>query len=226
MFNFQVQPERLAPRVPRGTELDLFQGKAFASIVAFKFLGAKLLGIPVPFHRDFAEVNLRFYVRRIDDPDRRGVVFIKEIAPRWLVSLVARLVYHENYATARMRHRIRETRGGSQAGLELEYAWRSGRRWNRLWARGVDEPQWPAPGSVEQFLVEHHWGYSAQPDGGCLEYRVDHGPWRVRHAIESNLDCDAAGVYGSTWAACLQAAPHSVLLVEGSPVAVHRGVRL
>jgi len=226
MVNFQVDPKLLAAQVPRGTELDLFDGKAFLSIVAFKFLRATLLGIPVPFHRDFAEVNLRFYVRRTDHPDRRGVVFIREIAPRPLVSLVARWVYHEKYVTAPMRHRVCETPGEAGGQIEVEYAWKLARRWHRLWVRGAGEPREPDPGSVEQFLVEHHWGYSAQPHGGCLEYRVDHPAWRVRSAVEHKLDCDIASVYGSPWAECLGQAPHSVLLAEGSPVAVHRGFRL
>ncbi|HEX8246435.1 MAG TPA: DUF2071 domain-containing protein, partial [Longimicrobium sp.] len=80
MLNWQVDPGILRPYVPRGTELDAWRGKTFVSAVGFLFLGTRVLGVPVPFHRDFEEVNLRFYVRR-QGPEgwRRGVCFIREI---------------------------------------------------------------------------------------------------------------------------------------------------
>src|SRR5918996_5117390 len=107
MLNYEVDPQVLARRVPPGTELDIWQGRALVSVVGFRFLRTRVLGLPIPFHRDFEEVNLRFYVRRqAEDGWRRGVVFIKEIAPRWAIATVARVVYNENYAARPMRHRI------------------------------------------------------------------------------------------------------------------------
>jgi len=226
LFNFEVERELLAPFAPRGTEIDLFNGRAFVSIVAFKFLRAALRGIPIPFHRDFEEVNLRFYVRRAGDADRRGVVFIREIAPRRMVSFVARRVFNENYVTLPMRHEIRETPGAADEAVELVYAWKHAGRWHRLSARGAGDWHVPEPGSVEHFLIEHHWGYSRQPDGGCMEYRVDHPSWSVRPAIEHGLGAEVPAFYGGPWAECLSRLPHSVLLADGSPVAVRRGVRL
>ena len=64
MLNYEIEPAVLAPFVPQGTELDSFDGKTFVSIVAFLFLDTRIGGIPIPFHRNFEEVNLRFYVRR------------------------------------------------------------------------------------------------------------------------------------------------------------------
>ena len=37
---------------------------AYVSLVGFRFLNTRVLGVSIPFHRDFDEVNLRFYVRR------------------------------------------------------------------------------------------------------------------------------------------------------------------
>ncbi len=37
MFNYEVPPELLAPLVPRGTELDSWQGKVYVSLVGFLF---------------------------------------------------------------------------------------------------------------------------------------------------------------------------------------------
>jgi uncharacterized protein YqjF (DUF2071 family) len=83
LLNWRVDPGLLEPLVPRGTTLDRWQGATYVSLVGFLFRDTRVLGVPVPLHRDFEEVNLRFYVRReVDGEVRRGVTFIKEIVPR------------------------------------------------------------------------------------------------------------------------------------------------
>ena len=77
MLNYEVDPAVLAPWVPAGTELDPWEGRYLASVVGFQFLDTRLLGIPVPFHRDFEEVNLRFYVRRTVGGDRRFFLLLR-----------------------------------------------------------------------------------------------------------------------------------------------------
>ena len=62
MLNYTVDPRLLAPLVPLGTEIDFENGDTFLSVVGFLFLDTRLLGLPIPLHRDFEEVNLRFYV--------------------------------------------------------------------------------------------------------------------------------------------------------------------
>ena len=82
MLNYEIDPAALAPFVPAGTELDQWQGKTYVSMVGFMFLNTRVMGISIPFHANFEEVNLRFYVRRqAPDGTRRGVVFIKETRP-------------------------------------------------------------------------------------------------------------------------------------------------
>jgi uncharacterized protein YqjF (DUF2071 family) len=92
MAQYEVAPETLAPWLPNGVELDLYQGKhCYVSLVGFLFDRVRLKGIPIPFHTRFEEINLRFYVVRTE-PDgtrRRGVVFISEIVPRAAISLIA-----------------------------------------------------------------------------------------------------------------------------------------
>jgi uncharacterized protein YqjF (DUF2071 family) len=107
MLNYEVDPAVLARRVPFGTELDTLNGKTFVSIIGFLFLKTRFLEIPVPLHQVFEEVNLRFYVRRrAEEGWRRGVVFVKEIVPRWAIAAVARRCYEENYVAMPMRHQI------------------------------------------------------------------------------------------------------------------------
>ena len=98
MANYAVDRSLLADRVPAGTELDLQDGKCFVSLVGFMFRDTRVLGLPVPFHVNFEEVNLRFYVKRETGGDiRRAVCFVKEIVPRFAIATVARVVYGEPY---------------------------------------------------------------------------------------------------------------------------------
>jgi uncharacterized protein YqjF (DUF2071 family) len=222
MLNYQIRPELLSPRLPRGTELDLWQGKALVSIVGFMFLHTKLKGVPIPFHQDFEEINLRFYVRRkADDGERRGVVFIKELVPRRAIAFIARTIYNENYASVPMQHTIAEKDGEAK----VSYGWRMAGQWNQIEAETLHEMKVPARGSEEEFITEHYWGYACQKDGGCMEYRVDHPQWRVAkvHAV---TDANFVQTYGAEFAESLSAPPTSAFLADGSGVSVFRGVRL
>ncbi len=223
MLNYEIDPAVLAPYVPVGTELDRFDGKTFVSLVGFRFLSTKILGVPIPFHRNFDEVNLRFYVRRrVDGAVRRGVVFIQEIVPRRAIAAVARLAYNENYRCLPMAHRISFEEGA----LHVEYAWRLGSIWNRLTVQAAGAPRAMSDGSAEQFIAEHYWGYSAQPGGGCVEYHVAHPPWRGWDVTHAEFSGDAASLYGAAFADALHKPPDSAFLAEGSPVTVYRGKRI
>jgi uncharacterized protein YqjF (DUF2071 family) len=224
MLNYPGDPAALEKYVPAGTELDQWQGRAYVSMVGFLFLDTRVLGVPVPFHRNFEEVNLRMYVRRRDgDGWRRGVVFIKEIVPRRMIAWVARTLYNENYVAMPMRHRVvlPGLTGGS-----VRYEWYYADRWHALSAEMTGEPAALVPGSEEEFITEHYWGYCRQRDGSTVEYRVEHAPWRVWAAANARLDCDAKALYEPEFAPILAEAPTSAFVAEGSPVGVRRGARL
>jgi uncharacterized protein YqjF (DUF2071 family) len=219
MLNYEVDPTILSARVPWGTELDRWNGRTFVSVVGFRFLRTRVLGIGIPFHRDFEELNLRFYVRRkAEEGWRRGVVFVREVVPRQAVAWLARTLYNENYVACPMRHTV--------APAGVSYAWRSGGRWNRIALEPAAEPVLPAEDSEETFITEHYWGYARQRGGGTVEYRVEHPRWSVARARTTMLDCDVAAFYGPEFASALAGPPSSAFLARGSPVAVHRGVRL
>jgi len=226
MLNYEVDPAILQHRVPAGTTLDSFADKTYVSVVGFMFTKTAVKGIPIPFHRNFEEVNLRFYVKRrpprghVDGrEDRRGVVFVKELVPRFAIAWVARVVYRENYESLPMRHRFGED--GT-----VEYGFHVGQRWGAVSVRPGGDPQPMAPGSLAEFIAEHYWGYAAQRDGSTREYQVEHLPWRVQAAQEARLDCDVAALYGPEFVAALSAPPSSAFLAEGSPITVHTGIRI
>jgi uncharacterized protein len=221
MLNYELPPANLEPYVPRGTELDSFGGATFASLVGFRFLRTKLFGfLPLPFHTNFDEVNLRFYVRRRHGSTlRRGVVFIREIVPRRVIAQVARLIYGENYTSHPMRHAI----SGNGTGLTVEYQWQFKRQWCRLCAEASGNSAHPPEGSLDQFITEHYWGYTARPGRASLEYHVSHVPWRVWTAGAARFDGDAAALYGPAFAEILRRPPDSAFIAEGSPVLVSSG---
>ena len=219
MLNYEVEPALLRALVPAGTEPDSFEGRTFVSLVGFRFVHTRVLGMVLPFHENFDEVNLRFYVRReVAGEVRRGVVFVKEIVPRRAIALVARWVFNENYIALPMSHSI-----GDSA---VEYGWLHRKQPFSLRVEFEGQPALPAAGSIEQFITEHYWGYAAQRDGGSMEYQVAHEPWRVWTARSESFTGNASNLYGSDFAAALRSEPHSALLAEGSPITVHRGKRI
>jgi uncharacterized protein len=223
MLNYEIDPSVLLPFVPIGTELDQWEDKTFVSMVGFNFLNTRLLGFRIPFHSNFEEVNLRFYVkRRLPDGDRRGVVFIKELVPRAAIAWTARVFYNENYITLPMSHRS-ELKGNDQ---KLTYEWTADKRRNFLQIQTRGEASETQVGSCEEFITEHYWGYARQRDGGTVEYQVEHPRWRVWSGRESWFDCDVERLYGNTFARFLLAPPASAFLADGSAVTVFRGRRL
>jgi uncharacterized protein YqjF (DUF2071 family) len=224
MLNYHVKPALLAGYVPQGTTLDSFEGKTHVSLVGFCFSKTRLWGkIAVPFHTEFEEVNLRFYVRRkVGGQERRGVCFIAEIVPKRAIAWTAQLVYGENYRRFPMEHRVAQNGLGKTA----EYGWRVGDQNCRLFVHAGDEPGYPHEGSLEQFITEHYWGYSKQRSGGSLEYRVAHAPWRVAVTASSGFQGDAKTTYGAAFAEILREKPDSAFLAEGSSVEVFAGERV
>jgi uncharacterized protein len=223
MLNYEVDPACLQKFIPAGTELDSFDGKTYVSLVGFQFQRTKLLGtIPIPFHSEFEEINLRFYVRRSEGGEiRRGVVFIAEIVPKRAIAFTARLFYNENYVRRPMTHRILI----NESKMEVEYSWKMGNQWCKLQAHASSTPSLPTEGSLEQFITEHYWGYSRQPNGSTVEYYVSHIPWKVWNASHAQFSGETRDLYGEQLSQLLKKNPASAFIADGSPVQVLRGAR-
>ncbi|MGC2236260.1 MAG: DUF2071 domain-containing protein [Pyrinomonadaceae bacterium] len=219
MANYAVEPEFLREFVPGGTELDLFEGNCYVSLVAFKFFDTRVLNIKIPFHIDFLEVNLRFYVKReTENETRRGVVFIKEIVPRFAISLVARTFYGEPYETWKMRLDESEN--------EFAYSWRKKGRTNRVSAEKGESLGVPAAGSHGEFIIEHYWGYTRRGALRTDEYKVEHPKWNLFEAKNPLVEVDFGFTYGEKFGFLDEEKPQSVLLAEGSEIAVYKGAKL
>ncbi len=221
VLNFEVEPTLLEALLPVGLELDLFEGKALVSVIAFHFDANKLFGkIPTIPVTQFEELNLRFYVRRlVGDEVRRGVVFVKEVVPSFIIATTARLLYGEPYEVRSMSHDwsgFSDHHGGT-----LRYTTRVGREDVTISADTAGDLLELGPHSVQEFILEHYWGYTKQNNGSISEYRVEHEPWRYWSAAAVTTGGDLWQLYPAEMRPFLCAAPHSVFVARGSPVAVY-----
>jgi len=227
MLNYEIDPRILLPFVPRGTEPDTWNGKTYVSMVGFLFQKTRVMRVPIPFHRNFEDINLRFYVRRkAEDGWRRGVVFVKEIVPRLAIALVARWLYNENYVALPTGSVICRADDAAKNIESVKYYWtfNKGAQFIELVTRGA--PSSFVEDSQEEFIAQHYWGYSSQKDGGTVEYRVEHPPWRIWQAANARLDCDVGKLYGTQFVKFLHGQPASAFLAEGSTVTVYKGKRV
>jgi len=220
MVNYEVDPNLLKGYLPYKTELDLWNNTCYVSLVGFMFLDTKVKGFKIPFHRNFEEVNLRFYVRyKENDSWKRGVVFIKEIVPKHALTFVANLVYGENYQTMPMQHSWAKENDKQT----IEYKWQTKAKWNsikiqtHLSLHEIDE------GSEEEFITEHYWGYTKINDTKTSEYGVEHPRWQVFKTLEYKIDVNFGEVYGQSFDFLNTRNPKSVFLAEGSIIEVKDG---
>ncbi|HEX8060412.1 MAG TPA: DUF2071 domain-containing protein, partial [Cyclobacteriaceae bacterium] len=212
MANYVVDPSLLAPFLPPKTEIDLWNGRCYVSLVAFMFVNTRVKGFRIPFHVDFEEINLRFYVRH---NEKRGVVFIKEIVSKPLVTLIANSIYKENYETLTTDHSWIATPGI----LNVEYRWKK-KDWNVFRVSSEKTSRAIADGSEEQFITEHYWGYVKSGSQSATEYQVDHPKWEVYPVRSFSVDVDFGKVYGEHFSILDNLKPASVFLAEGSPISV------
>jgi uncharacterized protein len=221
--NYEVDSSLLREFVPYGTELDLWNNKCYVSLVGFMFLNTKLLGIKIPFHIDFEEVNLRFYVKRLEDNEwKRGVVFIKEIVPRPALTIVANTIYSENYETLPMKHIWKE----SENERLVEYSWRKNNKWHTFQVRASNKGKEIEQNSETEFITEHYWGYAKVSRDKTNEYEVTHPKWSSYEVMDYAIDVNFGEIYGAEFGFLNIQRPVSVMLAEGSEISVENKKRI
>lgn len=214
LVTYAVPPRLLTERLPAGLDLDLRDGNAFVSLVAFEFLQTRVLGIGWPGYRNFGELNLRFYVRRGQE---RGVVFLREFVPQRLVAWIARTLYNEPYLAAPLTVDKQE----SAAQVEMRYTLHYGGRAQQIEVVGSKPAYRPGEDSIQHFFKEHHWGYGVTRGGQPLRYRVEHPVWDVYPVKSYRLDFDFGAVYGSSWSFLQGTTPFSTVFAVGSEISVY-----
>jgi uncharacterized protein YqjF (DUF2071 family) len=217
LFNYEVDAKILEKYVPAGTQIDLWNNKCYISLVGFMFKNTKVLGLKVPFHVDFEEVNLRFYVKRFENGQwKRGVVFIKEIVPKKAITFIANTLYQEHYETQKMKHEIIE---GDTTNTFI-YQWKNQERWNTIQLetkKGLTEIEID---SEAEFITEHYFGYTKITKNLTFEYEVQHPRWEQYEVLNHAIEIDFEKTYGEDFKFLQNIKPTSVFLAKGSKIIV------
>ncbi len=215
MMNYVVPEDVLIPYLPKGVELDHFEGKCYVSFVAFHFLQTKVKGIGFPFHRNFEEINLRFYVKYKENGTyKRGVVFISELVPKRMISWIAKLIYQEQYDYTPIISSVTETTKRS-----LYFNWGRKKQYELTVETGI-KSQPIKTGSKEEFIFEHYWGYTGLPGNRTGEYRVAHPRWNIYPVTDYRTTADFGKMYGDQFSFLNGVPADSVFVAEGSAIEV------
>jgi uncharacterized protein YqjF (DUF2071 family) len=218
IISYKVNPEILEPYMPRGLEADTIDGNAFVSLVAFDFLDTKVKGMKYPFHINFPEINLRFYVK---NKQNRGVVFIREFVPRSLIAFFANMFYNENYRAIQMTSHIeRNSKILLNHTINLK-----GKRY-QISVEALNKPHLPQEGSTEHFFKEHEWGFGTSRNQDVFMYKVEHPFWEVYTITMFEHNFDFSAIYGQKWEKLNKESPFNVVLAKGSSVKVFAGSKL
>jgi uncharacterized protein YqjF (DUF2071 family) len=219
MANYIIDPEILKKYVPPNTELDFYKGNCYVSLIGFMFMNTKVKGFKIPFHVNFEEVNLRFYVRYKEGNEwRRGAVFISEVVSKPMISLVANVLFHEHYETLKTKH----SWNSENDSLFVSYQWKK-KKWYKFAVEAALIPQAFLAGSEEEFITEHYWGYTTAGKHKTSEYGVEHPSWSIYKVKSHQIDVDFTDMYGADFAFLNEQKPASVFLTEGSEVCIKEG---
>ena len=216
-INYEINPELLLKYVPKGTEIDLWNGKCYISLIGFMFEEVKILGIKVPYHVNFEEVNLRFYVKRFEAGIwKRGVVFVKEIVPKHAITFVANTLYNEQYQTLPMRHE----RTSDTDSFLFKYEWKKNTVWNSIFVKTGKELLPIEENSEAEFISEHYYGYTISPKGKTVEYEVRHPRWKQYQVLDYTVNVDFEMVYGKEFAFLQNLKADSCFVAKGSKISI------
>lgn len=217
MANYNIDSAILNPFLPKGVELDLYDGKAYVSLVGFIFKRSRIFNIPIPLMGTFEEINLRFYVKRkVGDTYRRGVVFINETVPYKPVAWLANKLYKEHYITVPTKHHI----ALAQLVKSIHYEWKVGSSWNHIKVKATTDSREMERGSLEEFIFEHYYGYTKISENVSQEYKINHPRWLVNDVTENSIKCDFSQMYGLPFGELSSKNPYSVIIAEGSDISV------
>ena len=210
-ITYAVPPEPLLPYLPKGVELDTVSGKAFVSVVPFDFTDTRLNGVKVPFHVKFPEINLRFYVKQ---GNKRGVIFLKEFIPKFLIKTIANTFYYERYEVVGLKSSVLK----NENEISVKHCLTKGGKDFYIEVCAENDPFVPSAGSREYFFEERFYGFSKNKKGDPLQFRVEHPSWKLYPVKHYRIDFDFGFLFGGKWKFLNDELPVCIMLLDGSPV--------
>lgn len=161
-LHWKVSPQRLSAFIPACLELDLFEGEAWVSFVAFDMHRVRPRHVPAfaPVS-DFHELNLRTYVRYKGKP---GVYFLSIEAAKSLACFVARNMSQLPYRHAAMyRSPDQFIVSNRKSGEYFKLSFQKG--------KPIQEKQ-----ALDLWLTERYALF--QENGACLNaFEIHHPEW-------------------------------------------------
>lgn len=217
MANYTIDAAKLVDYLPYGLEIDLYEGKAYVSLVGFLFKNSRIFGIPIPLLGTFEEVNLRFYVKRKEgNIVKRGVVFINETVPYKPVAWLANKLYKEHYIAIPTKHHIVK----ENTHKNIEFHWKTPSQWNKVEVESENLSKEMVHGSLQEFIFEHYYGFTRLSERTSQEYRIRHPRWKINKVTKYHVNCNFLEMYGPDFAELTYQKPDSVFLAEGSDVSI------
>ena len=216
MANYEMEPTALEPYLPKGVELDFYNNKTYVSLVGFMFKKTRLFGVPIPFFGSFEEINLRFYVKKIEDGKiKKGVVFINETVPFKIVALLANKLYKEHYISIPTKNSIEISEH-----KHIKYEWNINDKWNSITVKSDTNKYKIEQSTIEEFIFERYFGFTKISASSTQEYKIRHPKWMTHKILDRHIDCDFKSMYGDTFSGLNNQTPDSIILAEGSQVSV------
>jgi uncharacterized protein YqjF (DUF2071 family) len=217
MANYEIEPSILEPYLPKGVELDFFNNKTYVSLVGFMFNKTRLFGVPIPFFGSFEEINLRFYVRKVENRKiKKGVVFINETVPFKVVALLANKLYKEHYISIPTKNTIDITEHKN-----IKYEWKVDNKWNSIAVKSDTDKYKIEQATIEEYIFERYFGFTKLSNFSSQEYKINHPKWMINKVLNTHINCDFRTMYGDAFLVLNNQKPDSVLLAEGSQVSVN-----
>lgn len=216
MANYEMEPTALVPYLPKGVELDFYNNKTYVSLVGFMFKKTRLFGVPIPFFGSFEEINLRFYVKKIEDGKiKKGVVFINETVPFKIVALLANKLYKEHYISIPTKNSIKIAEH-----KQIKYEWKINDKWNSIAVKSDTNKYTIEKATIEEFIFERYFGFTKISNSSTQEYQIRHPKWMTHKMLDTHIDCDFKSMYGDAFSGLSNQTPDSIILAEGSQVSV------
>jgi uncharacterized protein len=169
-FHWSCEPSLIQSRLPRGLEVDTFDGKAWISITPFRLTGLRPPLVPRALGQTFPETNLRTYVRGANG---RGIWFFSLDAARLNAVVGARATFGLPYYWSTMQVQANEKE-------VFYFSSRGGRARARI--RIVKKELIEKPTLLDDFLTARYRLYSTMASR-LLTAEVEHPPWQL-HRLE------------------------------------------
>ena len=201
-LHWSFPPHSVAVLLPPGVRIDTFDGDAWVGLVLFRLRIVLRTGLTLPWLCSFPETNVRTYV--VGPDGERGIWFFSldcaRLVAAWAGRMTYRLPFHHAVmgmdcgdGVRRYRSRRLPRTGAKSSGCSATVHIGEAIARSRVT-------------SLQAFLTER-WRLYTRAEGGIATAHVEHPPWRLHHAVATDVD---AGLL----AACGLPYP------EGSPLAL------